>query len=213
MTAQHKASKRASLRSALKHTKLANNILDSLATSQTAFNALMDKIDADNSATLDVDYVSTQTVDLDFDPDATGTDAQHKSTFRNSLRKALSHKALADEILDAIDELEVTHNALLAKLDAEVGILNDTDYASALGSSVTDSDSPGSGAQHKVSFRVSLRSALCHRKLANDILDAISSTQGAMNSALAALDGDTGVGALLGLYVPFKVEVLNPDVK
>lgn len=212
MTAQHKASKRVSLRSALRHKKLADSLLDSLVTTQIAFNALMDKIDADNSATLDVDYVSTQVLDNNFAPDAAGTGAQHAATFRRTLVVALSHNALADEILDAMEEVETTHNTLLAKLDAEAGVLNDVDYASTLGIVATDSDGAGSNAQHKASFRASLKSALSHSSLANDILDTIIGLQDAMNSALAALDGDAGVGALLGLYTPFKVEVINPDV-
>lgn len=210
MTAQHRTSKRVSLRSALKHKKLADDLLDSLVSTQTSFNALMDKIDADNSATLDVDYVSTQTADNDFAPDAIGSDAQHKSTFRNTMRSAVSHKALADEIMDAMEELETTYNALLAKLDAEAGILNDVDYASTLGIVATDSDGVGS-AQHKASFRVSLKSALSHSSLANDILDTITGAQTAMNAALAQLDGDAGVGALVGRYTPLKVTVVNPD--
>jgi hypothetical protein len=192
---------------------MADSILDAVASSQSAFNDLMDKIDADNTTTMDVDYVATQSVDNDFAPDAEGSEAQHKASFRRSLRSALCHKKLADEIVDAMEELETTHNALCAKIDAEGGTLNDVDYESTLSISETDSDSAGSEAQHKASFRRSLRSALSHKRLADEVLDSIIGLQSAMNSALAQLDTDAGgaTGALTGLYTPFKVTAIDPD--
>ncbi len=145
--------------------------------------------------------------------DAEGSEAQHKSSFRRTLRSALSHKKLADELLDSLSELQTTQNALLTKLDAEAGTLNDIDYESTLGITAVDSDAEGSEAQHKSSFRRSMRSALSHKKLANDILDATTGLQAAMNDALIQLDVDAGAGtgALTGLYTPFKVTAIDPD--
>ena len=148
------------------------------------------------------------------DPEAQATEAQHKSTLRRSLRSALRHKALANEILDSLSELQATQNVLLVKLDTEAGTLNDTDYESTLGITVTDSDAATEGvAQHKASFRTTLRNALAHKNMADEVMDAITDLQGAYNSALVQLDVDAGAGtgALTGLYTPFKVSLIEPD--
>lgn len=191
-------------------------MLDGLKESQSKFNALMDKVDADNTASMDTDYVSSLKLDNSFAPDADGSDAQHKASFRASLRSALRHKKLADELIDSMEELETAFNALLTKLDAEGGTLNDVDYESSLKIDPVkpDADEEGSDAQHKASLRVSLRNALAHSKLADEILEAMAGVQEQFNKALKQLDVDAGgaTGALTGLYTPFKVSsVLDPD--
>ncbi|NVM33948.1 MAG: hypothetical protein HWN81_00030 [Candidatus Lokiarchaeota archaeon] len=207
---QHKATLRKSLRSALKHKNLADKIIDDIYAVQTKFNAAMDKIDADDSSALDIDYASTIAVSIS-EYDAAGV-GQHKADMRKTLRSALSHKKLADEIVDSIEELQATLSALMVKLDADAGTLSGTNVAT-FGLSEMGADSVGSDAQHKASFRKSLRSALSHKRLADQIIDAIEGIQGAINSALAQLDidGPGATGALVGLYTPFKVTAIDPD--
>lgn len=204
---QHKATKRQSLRSAMAHRKLADTILDSIAASQAQFNAAMDKLDADTSAALDTDYEASLAISTPVEFDGDGSNAQHKQSLRKSLRSALAHKKLADEIADALEEQQVAFNAFLVKLDAEGGTLTSTDFASSLGLDVIDADAEGSEAQHKRSFRETLRSALAHRSLANDIMDALSGLQTNMNNSLAALDA----GSVNGAHAGFKVSELDPD--
>ena len=201
------------MRSAVKHKVMADTILDEIVVIQTAFNAAMDKLDADDdtAAALDVDYVSTQGItELDFDTVVAG---QHKQNMRKTLRSSLAHKKLADEILDAVEELEATHNLLMTKLDAQAGTLASVDFVSALGVVAVGVDAVGSEAQHKASFRRSMRSAMKHKRLADQVLDNVEGLQNAMNLALAQLDvdGAAAAGPLLGNYVPFKVTVLTPD--
>jgi len=211
---QHKSTLRRSLRSALRHKTLADSILDDILGIQTQFNLAMDKIDADNTAAMDTDYVATLAITAsEYDAESTGV--QHKADLRKCLRSALSHKKLADEVIDSIEELQVTFNALMAKIDAEAGTLNDIDYASTLAVVPFDPDTETDEAQHKAFFRKSLRSALSHRRLADQILDAINTVQDAVNLALAQLDVDAGAGtgALTGLYTPFKVTAVDPDAE
>ncbi len=207
---QHKASLRKSFQKAIRHKNLANKILDDVLGVQTQLNAALDKIDADNTASMDTDYVNLAVTASEYDAPY---NAQNKADMRKILINALSHKKLANEIVDSIEELQVAFNQLLAKIDAEGGTLTSVNFASTLGLVAIDSDAAGSEAQHKAPFRKSLQKAVAHKKLANELLDAVSGAQEAFNSALAQLDIDAAgaTGALTGLYTPFKVTVISPD--
>ncbi len=205
--AQHQRTRRQSMRSAMAHRRLADELLDSINDTQSKFNDTMTKLDADSAGVLDTDYEATGAVTDIFEADDEGTEAQHKATLRKSMRSALSHKKLADEIADAIEEMQTSGDALLVKLDAEAGTLNDTDYESSLAVTTIDSDGEGSEAQHKQSLRKTLRSALSHKSLADDIMDAISGLQDAMRDSLVALDA----GSVNGAHAGFKVTPLDPD--
>lgn len=207
MAAQHKATLRRSLRSALKHRRGADELLDGIKASQDAWNSAMDKLDADTAIALDTDYVATQAITSLFEADDVNLPAQHKSTLRKVLISSLSHRRLGNEIADSVEELQTAHNALMTKLDAEAGTLNDTDYESTLAVEVTDAEAQVAGAQHKASLRKSLRSALSHRRLADQIMDSIIGLQTAMNAALAEIDGGTVNGAM----AQFKVTAIDPD--
>lgn len=204
---QHKATLRKSMRSAVSHRRLADEILDSLANVQAKWNTTMDKLDVDTAAALDTDYATTGSISDVFEADGEGSDAQHKASLRRSLRSALKHKKLADEICDALEEMSVAYNAMLVKLDVQAGTLTDVDWVSTLGLDIIDPDGEGSGAQHKASLRKTLISAMSHRRLANEIMDAITGVQEAMNSSLAALDA----GTVNGGHAGFKVSELDPD--
>jgi hypothetical protein len=186
MAAPHQRTLRQSLRSALSHKRLADQLLDTLVAAQNAWNTTSAKIAADSTGALDTDYNGGDLTAFDFD--AAGTLAQHKASLRTSLRSALAHKYMADEIIDAIEEFETALNTLHAKLDAEAGTLNDTDYASLLGLTALDPDAEGILAQHKATMRTSLKSALSHSRLADQILDSLAGLQSTFNTALAVLD-------------------------
>lgn len=209
MDAQHKATLRVSLRSALSHRRLANEMLDGLKLAQDQFNAAMDKLDADTAAALDTDYEATLAISSDdaFEADDNKAGAQHKATLRRSLQSALSHRRLANELADSLEELQTAHNALMVKLDAEAGTLDDTDYEATLSVDVISADTKEAGAQHKATLRRSLRSALAHRRLADQILDSYVELQQALNSALAQIDG----GTVNGQMAQFKVTPIEPD--
>ena len=61
----------------------------------------------------------------------------NKTSLRRRLEVALADRRTADVVLDAITALEVSYNALLAKMDADVGI-TDTDYESTLAVTPTE---------------------------------------------------------------------------
>jgi predicted DNA-binding ribbon-helix-helix protein len=207
---QHKASLRKSFQKAISHKNLANKILDDVLGIQTQLNAALDKIDADDTGSMDTDYANLVVTASEYDA---YYNAQNKADMRKILINRLSHKKLANEIIDSIEELQVAFNQLLAKIDNESGTLSSTNFVSTLSVDVIDVDAASSEAQHKAPFRKSLQKALSHKKLANELLDALAGAQTAFNNALAQLDIDAagGTGALVGLYTPFKVTAISPD--
>ena len=156
---------------------------------------------------LDVNYESTLAITSLFEADEAKLPGQYKATLRQALRSALAHRKLADEICDAMEEFQVSLNALLVKLDAEAGTLNDGNYESLLAIPVLDVESEGSDAQHKASLRKSLESALANAHLAGQIMDAIIGSQEAYNAALALIDA----GTINGMTAALKVSVLDPE--
>jgi len=57
--------------------------------------------------------------------------SQSKASLRKKVRSALANKEAADDILEAINKLQTTLNAILVKLDADTGV-TDTDYSDSL---------------------------------------------------------------------------------
>jgi hypothetical protein len=57
--------------------------------------------------------------------------SQHKASLRRIVQSSLANKKAADEILEALAEIQAQMNALLAKLDADAGV-TDTDYEATL---------------------------------------------------------------------------------
>jgi len=208
MASQNKASMRGKLRSALAHKKAADEFLDSLKDSQSKWNSAMNKLQADSPIALDVNYYSTKKISDVYEADGENFGSQHKASLRNTMRSALAHRKLADELCDALEEFQTAHNALMAKLDAEAGVLNDVNYQSLLKVSPIAGDSKGSEAQHKASLRKSLRSALANKSLADSIIDAMSGLQSALNSELALLDTSVVAGSSSR-----KVSVIDPDAE
>jgi len=207
MAGQHRATRRQALRSALAHKKAADQVLAAINSLQASWNGTMDKLDADTDVALDTDYVASAAAVTPINADVGIGGAQHKATLRQALRSALAHKKLADEIIETIAESATAYAVMLAKLDAEAGTLAATDWVATAGVSVVNPDDFLGGAQHKATLRVSLRSALANKSLADDILAALSELQTDMNASLAALDA----GSVNGAHAAFKVTVLDPD--
>jgi hypothetical protein len=206
MASQNKATMRKKLRSALAHKKAADTLLDSILSTQSKWNSAMDKLQADSPVALDVNYLTTQGITPLYEADGVNLGSQHKASLRATMRSALAHRKLADELCDALEEFQTAHNALMAKLDAEAGTLASVDFLSSLGVQVLDADAEGSEAQHKASLRKSLRSALADKELADSIMDALSGLQAALNSELALLDTSVVTGSSGN-----KVSVIDPD--
>lgn len=182
--AQHKASDRRSLRSALRHKRAADSWLDDLAELKTNIAGARAKVAADSNGSWDNDYESLWGVD-ERDWDAEGSEAQHKAPLRKVLQNALSHKKLANEVADIMEEAQVSLNAVLAQMDADSPTLSgDPTYEAYRIADVIDADAEGSEAQHKASFRRSMRSALSHRGLANRLLADMLSVQEEINALI-----------------------------
>lgn len=203
----NKATMRGKLRSALAHKASADSLLDTLVLTQEGLNALLAKMDADSEAAVDTDYEATLAIDPLFEADEAKLPGQHKSSMRSVLRSALAHRKLADELCDAMEEIQVAYNALLVKLDAEAGTLASTDFEADLAVEVLGAESEGSSAQHKASLRRSLEVALANKQLADSIMDAILGIQESFNAALVLLDA----GTMNGVMADLEVEVLDPE--
>jgi len=117
---------------------------------------------------------------------------QHKATMRVALRSALAHKRLANEILDSLTDAQTKWNATVAKLNVDTAAALDTNYAAGSIANVFEADLPGAGSQHKATLRQSLISALAHKKLANEIADALEEVSVAYNAMLVKLDAQAG---------------------
>lgn len=204
--AQHKAIRRRALRSALAHKRAADAILDGVVSLQKGLNSTLAKLDADSAAALDTDYVSTQALGQLVDWDAPSSGHGHKQSLRDSIRSGLANRELADEVIDSITELQVAHDALLAKLDAEAGTLADTDYEATLAVEAYDQESRLQDSPGLATLKGWLSSALASKQLAEELGDALSAAQGAFNAALAVLDSGTINGAM-----PSAVSELKPD--
>lgn len=205
----NRASLRRKCEVAFSHRRAANEVLDSIADTQAKWNAAIAQLDADADGSLDTDYEDNHAISDLFEADDEQAGAQHKAILRKSLRSALSHRRLADEICDSIEEMQAAHNALMAKLDAEGGTLDDGDYEDSLALDVIDSDAEGEDAQHKASLRKSMRSAMRNKRAADQIMDALSEMQEQFNAALAQLDAGSINGAMAG----FAVSELDPDAE
>jgi len=185
--AQHQASNQKTLRSALKHKKAADAILDSISALLTNVAAAKVKIAADTNATWDVNYASTLAVTaVDFDLASTG---QHKSTMRSVIRSSMAHKRLADAIVDGIEDAQVSLNAVLAKMDAGAGTLDavDANWDALAITRLVSPDTVRDGAQHKATLRKSLRSAISHKTLADFILDSLVSIESDVNGMITSI--------------------------
>jgi hypothetical protein len=207
MAAPHKSSLRRSLASAIKHRSAANELLDGIKRTQLALNAALDKLNADDPLALDVDYGDIAIEKL-FKADEPALPARHRATLRRTFTVALSHRSLANELVDSMEEIQAAMNALLAKLDAEGGSLTDVDYADTLSVNLILADSPVLPAQHKATVRRTLTVAMSHRKLASVIADSVLGLQEALNAALAQID----TGNIAGEMAAFKVDVIEPDL-
>lgn len=180
---QHKATDRRSMRSALRHKRAADTLLDGLTELAANTTGAAAKVAADTNTTWDVDYVDLWAVS-ETDWDAVGVESQHKAAMRKVMINSLSHKRLANEIVDAMEEAQVSMNAVLAQMDADAGTLSIDSVYEAFRVIAIDPDAEGTEAQHKVSFRKSLRKALAHNSLADSVIDDLVAAQAAVNSLI-----------------------------
>jgi len=180
---QHKASDQRSLRSALKHKRAADAWLNDTAELAANVAGAVIKIAADTDTSWDTDYVATWAV-AETEWDDVGIEAQHKASLRKVMRSSLAHKRLADEIVDALEEAQVSMNAVLAQMDADAGTLSNDATYEAFRIVAIDPDAVGIEAQHKASMRQSLRKALAHASLADSLIDDLVAQQAAVNSMI-----------------------------
>lgn len=158
---------------------------------------------------LDTNYVATVGLATTFSADSDPSGDPYKVSMRKVMQSALAHRRLANELVDSLEEMQTAYTALLVKLNAESGTLNDKTYVSLLAVDVIPADDEGTDAQHKTSLRTSLRSAMANAALADKVMDAMVDMQESFNAALALLD----TAAINGVTSALQVEVLDPDAE
>ena len=181
--AQHKRSNRDTLRSALKHKVAADTILDSIDELAIKIVLVESKIAADANGTWDTDYEASHAVtEVDMDAKSIG---QHKRSIREVLKSSMSHKRLANEIADTIEEAQVSLNAVLVKMDAGAGTLDavDANWDALAVVNLIDADAKSVG-QHKRSLRETIRSAVSHKQLGDFIIDTLALLENGVNGLI-----------------------------
>ena len=109
------------------------------------------------------------------------------------MQKGLANKGLANLLVNLTVEMQGKMSALLTKLDADNSGALDVNYSITL--AVDESFAPtdqGTDAPYKASWRRALRSALKHKRAADEILDVIDELQVVYNALLLKLDSQTG---------------------
>ena len=117
---QHKRSMRQVLVSAMSHRKLANEIADTIEEAQVSMNALLAKMDGDAGTLADGAGYTALKISILIDADGVGSEAQHKTSLRKSIRGAVSHKAVGDFIIDGLSAIEVAINAMADEIVASI---------------------------------------------------------------------------------------------
>lgn len=184
--AQHKQSRRAVLRSALKHKRAADTLLSVIEGMTTAIAAARAKIAADTNLTWDVDYVSTVGVtSVDFDEPTIG---QHKASIRKILIDKMTSKRMGNDISDILEEAQVTLNLVLAQMDADAGTLSaDGVYEAFRITDVLDIDAEEASGPRKTAFRKVMRSALCHKTFGDSLSEEIAAIQQDINAMITEI--------------------------
>lgn len=177
--AQHKASRRAVLRSSMKHKYTADLMLDTMEELTTNIAAVRAKIAADTDGTWDTDYVATAgVVAVDFDSKSVG---QHKQTARKVIIDKMAHRKLGDEMVDLLEESQVTLNLILAQMDADAGTLSDdATYEAYRIADPIKVDSVFQG-PHKANFEKMMVVSVKHREYGKSIAYDMQQIQAQLN--------------------------------
>jgi len=138
--------------------------------------------------------------------------AQHKASYTRSLRSALRHKRAADTLLGDLSKLQANIVDVAAKIAADTNVTWDTDYAATLSVAETDWDLKGGEGQHRAPLRAVLKSSLSHKRLANEIVDAMEEAQVSLNAVLIQMDADGGTLSIDSTYEAYRIaDVIDPD--
>jgi len=205
--AQHKATLRQSLRSALKHKAAADAVLDVIADTQQRVSDLANKISTDNLTAI-ADYTAESALSNTLDSDANSV-GQHKRSIREVLTSSLAHKAVADDILDSLEEIDLAIQNMTIDLVADIGAAPGavsgttfTDY----NVTVDEADATLTGMQNKASRRRIMRSAVSHNRLGDLIADSLEELQSNVNFLNSSLDTATG-----SFVDSLTLTIIDPD--
>ena len=179
---QHKASRRATLISAMKHKFSANLWLDTMEELTANIAVARAKVLADTNSTWDTDYLATAGVTaVDFDSPTVG---QNKSPARKVIIDKLCHKRLGDEVTNLLEESQVTLNLILAQMDADAGTLSSDAVYEAF--RIVDPITTASVLQgpHKVSFVKVMISAIKHKVFGTSIATEMAAIQSELNQMI-----------------------------
>ena len=178
--AQHKSSRRKVVISSWKHTNGANQLLDVLEELTTNVADARTKMTADANGSIDNDYVTAAGVtEVDMDAKSIG---QHKASLRKMTIDKMTHKRLANEVIDVLEDGQVSLNAVLTKIDADGVTLDAVDANwDVFRMTVLDADTSGDGPSRS-SLRRVMQSAVKHKAFGNSLSDELAAVADSVNA-------------------------------
>jgi hypothetical protein len=130
---------------------------------------------------------------------------------RRTLQAALSHKALANDLLDNVKSMQDSYNAIAAKVAADTAIALDTNYAATVGAISVIDLTKRYGEMYRAIFLPLFKKKIGRAVIANDISDAIKTLQQNMAALLIKLDAEAGTLASIDFASSLSVDVLDVD--
>lgn len=211
-----KSYRRGAWRRALSHNKLADKTLDGIISIQSSINSMIDKVEAATPSTMPTNFANDKIGKIaewgqllpgkiSENPTNDYRGHGHRQSLIWALLHALYSQELTEEFVHLIDELQEAHDELCDKLDAQAGVLSDTDFAEDIGIQVLDPDKK-MPSRSRATFKTWMISSLSSYNMTNDYIDSIVACQEAINAMLASLDSGS-------VSMPDKVAVLNPNAK
>ena len=107
-------------------------------------------------------------------------------------------------MLDVLEELTAKITSTTAKVTADTDATWDVDYVSTQGVTAVDMDAKSIG-QHKASLRKTLIDKMAHKRLGNEMADALEEGQVTLNLILAQMDADAGTLSNDATYEAFRI--------
>jgi hypothetical protein len=166
----------------MKHKNAANQLLDVMEELTSQIAGARAKMAADSNGSIDSDYSSSHSVtEVDMDDKSIG---QHEASLRKITIDKMAHKRLGNEIIDLLEDGQVSLNAILAKIDADGVTLDPVDANwDTFRMSPLSADESGDGPSRS-SLRRVMRSALKHKAFGDSMSDELSAIASDINSLI-----------------------------
>lgn len=198
---QHRSSRRRVVISGLKHKNAANQMLDVLEELTANIAATTAKVTADAQ-----NVVLTGSIDPTASVNVVGVGTLFTTELQvgDSILVSGETRVVATIVDDTNLTVTVAFSDNLNDTSPEKVAAWDKDYVTAQGVVAVDMDAESIG-QHKASLRKMLIDKMAHKRLGNEIADALEEGQVTLNLILAQMDADAGTLSNDATYEAFKI--------